>query len=125
MLNLKKSILSLVLLPVASISLFANVANAETLKTKNYKVTITRNCLEGNVTCNNVTYLGKNLKTGQSIRLKGKTIHSVGADGVTPSRFLGYEFRNNNFVYRVTADNQLLVFNGKKLILQESGALIH
>ncbi|PAX60698.1 hypothetical protein [Brunnivagina elsteri] len=125
MFNLKKTIISLVLLPVASISLFAGVANAETLKTRNYKVTITRNCPEGYVTCNNVTYVGKNLKTGQSIRLKGKTIHTIGADGVTPSRFLGYEFRNNKYLYRVTADGVLTVFNGKKLVLQEKGALTY
>jgi len=125
MLNLKKTIVSLVLLPVASISLFAGVANAETLKTRNYKVTITRNCPEGYVTCNNVTYVGKNLKTGQSIRLKGKTIHTIGADSVTPSRFLGYEFRNNKYLYRVTADGVLTVFNGKKLLLQEKGALTY
>ncbi len=125
MFNLKKSILSLVLLPVASISLFAGVANAETLKTKNYQVKITRNCSEGNVICNNVTYVGKNLKTGQSIRLKGKTIHTKGADGVTPARFLGYEFRNNKFLYRVTENGVLTVFNGNKLILKEKGTFTY
>jgi hypothetical protein len=121
MLNLKKTFISFVLLPIASVSLFAGIANAETLKTKNFSIKITVNCPEGNVTCNDVTYFGKDLKTGKSIRLTGKTIHSVGADGVTPSRFLGYEFRNNSYVYRVTADNQLLVYKGKKLILQEQG----
>jgi hypothetical protein len=121
MFNLKKSVLSFVLLPIASVALFAGIANAETLKTKNFSIKITVNCPEGNVTCNNVTYFGKDLKTGKSIRLTGKTIHSLGADGVTPSRFLGYQFRNNNYIYRVTADNQLLVYKGKKLILQEQG----
>ncbi|BAZ41109.1 hypothetical protein NIES4101_70710 [Calothrix sp. NIES-4101] len=125
MLHLKKRFLSLVLLPVASLTLLAGAANAETLKTKNFKVTITRNCPEGYVVCNNVTYVGRNLKTGQSIRLTGRTIHTVGADGVTPSRFLGYQFRNGQYIYQVTADNRLLVYNGKKLILQEQGVLIN
>uniref|UniRef100_A0A0C1N4G6 Uncharacterized protein n=1 Tax=Tolypothrix bouteillei VB521301 TaxID=1479485 RepID=A0A0C1N4G6_9CYAN len=107
------------------ITLWTQVANAETLKTKNFNVKITRNCPEGYVTCNNVRYFGKNLKTGQSISLTGKTMHSTGADGVTPGRFLGYQFRNNNYVYQVTADGVLLVYQGKKLILKEQGALTY
>jgi hypothetical protein len=123
MLNFKKTILSFVLLPIATLPLFSSLANAETLKTKNFSVKITRNCPEGNVTCNNVTYSGKNLKTGASIRLTGKTIHTTCADGVTPCRFLGYEFRNNKYLYRVTAEGKLQVFQGKKLILQEEGVI--
>ncbi len=123
MFNLKKSVLSFVLLPIATLPLFSSLANAETLKTKNFSVKITRNCAEGNVTCDNVTYSGKNLKTGASIRLTGKTIHTTCADGVTPCRFLGYEFRNNKYLYRVTEDGKLQVFQGKKLILQEEGVL--
>ncbi|MBW4605256.1 MAG: hypothetical protein KME29_38330 [Calothrix sp. FI2-JRJ7] len=124
MLNLKNNAKYFVLLPIISATLFAGLANAETLKTKNFSVKISRNCAEGNVTCNNVTYVGKDLKTGKSIRLTGKTIHTKGADGVTPSRFLGYEFRNNQYLYRVTADNKLQVFKSGKLILQEQGTLV-
>jgi hypothetical protein len=121
MLNFKKYAALLALLPVAT--LWTQAAHAETLKTKNFKVTITRNCPEGNVTCNNVTYFGKDLRTGKSISLTGKTIHTTGADGVTPGRFLGYQFRNNEYVYRVTTDGILEVYQGKKLILQEKGSL--
>ncbi|MFL9452722.1 MULTISPECIES: hypothetical protein [Nostocales] len=121
--NFKKSAVLVALLPF--ITLWTQVANAETLKTKNFNVKITRNCPEGYVTCNNVRYFGKNLKTGQSISLTGKTMHSTGADGVTPGRFLGYQFRNNNYVYQVTADGVLLVYQGKKLILKEQGALTY
>ena len=121
MLNYKKYAALLALLPV--VTLWTQTANAETLKTKNFNITITRNCPEGYVTCKNVTYYGKDLRTGKSIRLTGKTIHTTGADGVTPSRFLGYEFRNGEYLYRVTTDNTLQVYQGKKLILQEKGAL--
>ena len=121
MLNFKKSAVLLALLPV--ITLWTQTANGETLKTKNFNVKITRNCPEGYVTCNNVKYFGKNLKTGKSISLTGKTIHTTGADGVTPGRFLGYELRNNNYLYQVTADGTLLIYQGKKLIAKEQGAL--
>ncbi len=121
--NYKKYILGFVMLPIAALPVWAGAALGETLKTKNFSVTITRNCPEGNVTCNKVTYYGKNLKTGNSIRLTGKTIHKTCADGVTPCQFLGYEFRNRDYLYRVTADGKLQVYQGKKLILQERGVL--
>jgi uncharacterized lipoprotein YajG len=124
MFNLKKNAKYFVLLPVISATLFAGLANAETIKTKNFSVKITRNCAEGNVTCNKVSYVGKDLRSGKSIRLTGKTIHTRGADGRTPGNFLGYEFRNNQYLYRVTADNKLQVFKSGKLILQEQGTLV-
>ncbi|PZV16410.1 MAG: hypothetical protein DCF22_05315 [Leptolyngbya sp.] len=94
---------------------------AETLRTKSFIVKITRNCPEGNVVCNNVTYIGKNLKTGQSIRLIGKTLNSPCRDGVTPCRFLGYQFQNGDYRYFVEENGRLQVSQGKKLLLQEQG----
>jgi hypothetical protein len=122
MFNLKNSAKSLILLPIISATLLAGVANAETLKTKNFSVKITRNCPGESVFCDNITYVGKDLRTGKSIRLKGKTIYGLGADRVTPSRFLGYEFRNNQYVYRVE-NNKLQVYKGYKLILEEQGTV--
>lgn len=121
--NIKKSALALCVLSTVAIGLKVDVANAESLKTKNFSVKITRNCPEGNVTCDNVKYFGKNLNTGDSISLTGKTIHATCADGVTPCRFLGYEFPNGNYLYRVTQDGKLQVYQGKKLVLQEKGTL--
>jgi hypothetical protein len=123
MFNSKKTIALLASLPIATFSLWSGAALGETLRTKTFDILITRDCEEGNVTCNSVLYYGKNIKTGAEIRLKGKTIHAKCADGVTPCRFLGYEFRNNQFLYRVTADGKLQVYRGKKLILQEKGTL--
>jgi hypothetical protein len=119
----KKSVGLFYLLPTAFLLLCSQSALAETLKTKTFRVTITRNCPEGYVTCNNVTYYGKNLKTGSSIRLTGKTIHTTCADGVTPCRFLGYEFRNKPYLYRVTEDGRLQIYREKKLILEEKGTI--
>ena len=95
---------------------------AETLKTHNFKVTVTRNCPQGYVVCNNVTYNGTDLKTGKSIRLQGKTLHATCADRVTPCRFIGYEFRNKNYRYVVTESGWLRIYQGGKLLLQEQGA---
>jgi len=40
---------------------------AETLQTRNFVVKITRNCPEGEVVCNNVSYTGTSLRTAESI----------------------------------------------------------
>jgi hypothetical protein len=96
-------------------------AIAETLITKQFRIDIQRNCEEGNVTCDQVSYRGKDLKTGKSIQLSGKTIHTKCADGVTPCRFLGYEFRNRGYRYIVTDGGQLRIYQGQKLILSQSG----
>jgi hypothetical protein len=122
--NYKKLALSFALLPIATLSLWPQTALADTLKTKNFNVKITRNCPEGYVTCNDVTYYGRHRKTNASIYLTGKTIHNNCADGVTPCQFLGYEFRNQQYLYRVTADGKLQVYKGRKLILEERGTLV-
>ena len=96
-------------------------AIADTLTTKGFKIDIQVNCEEGNVTCNRVSYRAKDLKTGKSLRLSGKTIHSLCADGVTPCRFLGYEFRNRNYRYIVTEGGLLEVYKGEKLLVSQQG----
>lgn len=98
-----------------------SLARAGTLTTPSFVVKVTVNCAEGNVTCDDVTYVGTSRKTGKSIKLRGKTMHTLCADGVTPCRFLGYEFRNGKIDYQVTEDGQLTVTQGKKTLLSEKG----
>lgn len=94
---------------------------ADTLTTKNFRIDITRNCPQGSVTCDNVTYKGVDLKSGKSIQLTGRTLHSPGAGGVTPGRFLGYEFINGDYRYVVSDDGTLQIYQGKRLLQQETG----
>ncbi|MGH1349657.1 MAG: hypothetical protein ACRBBN_02465 [Methyloligellaceae bacterium] len=91
------------------LTIFTTSAVAETLTTDNYVIVIKRNCPEGYVTCDNVSYSGLSKKSGQTIRLKGSTIHTTCADGTTPCRFIGYEFKNNGYTYTVFADGRLQV----------------
>ena len=113
-----KSLLSSILLPIAIVAGTSSVS-AETIKTTNFKIEITRHCEEGNVSCDRVTYVGKNLITGKSIRLNGRTLNSSRS-----YRFLGYEFRNGEYKYYISNDNLLQVYRGKQLILQERGTAI-
>lgn len=99
----------------------AHALAVEKLTTDSYVVTIESRCPEGNVTCDNVTCTGVHRKTGKSISLKGSTVHSTCADRVTPCRFLGYSFRNGDVKYAVWEGGQLVVTQGDKVLLQESG----
>lgn len=94
---------------------------ARTLTTPSFVVQIKLNCAEGNVTCDDVTYVGTSKKTGKSIRLRGKTKHSLCADQVTPCRFLAYEFWNGRTSYQVFDDGRLSVRQQEKTLLEEQG----
>jgi hypothetical protein len=99
----------------------AGRAQADTLTTASFSVQIRVNCAEGNVVCDDVGYEGTNRRTGQSLVLRGKTLHSLCADGVTPCRFLGYEFRNGRFRYVVYDSGSLRVTRGNKVLVDETG----
>lgn len=119
-LNQLGTIAKIALLPIAAV-MFAQAASAGTLMTPNFQVQVSRNCGEGSVTCDNVSYTGTNIHTGATIQLKGRTLHTICADGVTPCRFLGYQFRNGEYTYIVTQDGRLIVEQGEQLLLDESG----
>jgi hypothetical protein len=53
--------------------------------------------------------------------LQGRTLNSLCADGVTPCRFIGYEFRNGPFRYVVYDSGSLRVTRGDKVLVDEPG----
>ena len=105
----------------AGLLALASGAYAETLNTPSFTIEIKVNCPEGDVTCDNVSYLGKSKKSGNSISLRGRTMHRLCADGKTPCRFLGYEFKRGDTRYLVQESGELLVTQGKKVLVQEQG----
>jgi len=109
----------LFLVPIAM--LLAIASHAETLITPSFTIRIQVNCAEGNVTCDNVTYVAKSKKSGKVLSLRGTTLHSKCADGVTPCRFQGYQFRSGEIQYVVLETGDLIVTHGKKILVQEHG----
>jgi hypothetical protein len=109
--------------PVLAIALLAAAISspAGTLTTPSYKITVEVLCPEGSVTCDDVRYIGVSRKSGKSINLTGRTVHTNGADGVTPSRFLGYEFKSGWTTYFVGENGELRVTRGSKILIQEIG----
>jgi hypothetical protein len=104
-----------------ALALCAAPAIAQKLNTPSFVIQITSNCAEGNVTCDNISYVGTSRKTGKSIRLRGKTVHSLCADGVTPCRFQGYAFRSGRTHYFVSDDGRLEVTLNNKSLVSEKG----
>lgn len=102
-------------------STHAHAQAVQTLETKGYTVKITQQCEEGNVTCDDVRYAGTSKKSGKAITLRGKTMHSTAADGVTPGAFQGYVFKSGRVTYNVFADGRLVVTEGKKTLVNQRG----
>ncbi|MDR7122048.1 hypothetical protein [Rheinheimera soli] len=112
--------MKLILLPLL---LLASVfTSAQQLDTPNYKVEIKELCPEGEVQCQNVLYKGTSKISGASIELKGSAWHSLCADGVTPCRFLGYQFNNGRIRYLVHDSGLLQVIGSSgNVVLEEQG----
>jgi len=111
---MKKAILALTLLSAA-------FGAEDRFETANFVILIDQRCPEGYVTCDDVKYVGTSKKTGKSITLIGSTVHSIGADGVTPSHFQGYKFKSGTVEYFVSIHGYLEVKKGGKVILYEEG----
>lgn len=94
---------------------------AAELRTPSYVVQITENCPEGEVGCRNVSYVGKNIRTGKSIELQGRAVMRLCADRVTPCSHEGYQFTKGRVEYRVTNDGLLLVTRGAEVLVEERG----
>ena len=109
------------LLLAIALILGAASSPAGILTTPSYKITVEVRCPEGYVTCDDVRYVGVSRTSGKSVTLTGRTVHTTGADGVTPSRFLGYEFKSGKTKYFVGEDGELRVTRGSKILAQETG----
>jgi hypothetical protein len=96
-------------------------APAGTLTTRSYEIKIEVECPEYNVTCDHVKFTGVDRKSGKTIALTGRTVHTIGKDGVTPSRFLGYEFNDGSAKYFVGDDGELRITHRSKVLLDETG----
>ncbi|GEK16227.1 hypothetical protein [Aliivibrio fischeri] len=109
-----------------SFLLFSSFLYSETLETENYRVTVDINCVEGEMLCKNVTYIGESKKSGNKLKLIGETVHTMCADGVTPCSFSGYRFINKDVEYFVTVFGDLIVSqtNGE-ILLKEFGEWVN
>ena len=97
----------------------AVVQGAVKCVTANYDVTIIEHCPAGEIFCRNVTYIGKNKRTGQSIKLKGSQTIRPCADGVTPCQMMGWEFFSGPYRYAITDDRSLWVSRDGKDLIEE------
>ena len=98
----------------------AHAGPSGTLETKSFSIAIEVKCEEGEVTCDNVKYVGTNKRTGESVDLTGKTAHHMDKEG-NPGRFLGYIFKNKGVTYFLSEEGALRVTKGDEVLLEENG----
>ncbi len=103
-----------------SLFFFAGQASAA-LTTPSFVIDVKSHCEEGMVVCDKVTYRGTSKKSGESIQLAGKELHTTCADGVSPCRFLGWRFVHGETTYTVLEEGVLIVEQGNKILLEENG----
>ncbi|EAW34457.1 hypothetical protein [Lyngbya sp. PCC 8106] len=97
------------------------LAQSRVLITPNFRIEIEKLCPEGVVICDHIRYIGTDRKTGSSLELMGRTYHTTGADGVTPSRFVGYIFENGEYKYILSPEGHLRILQGETVLLEEKG----
>lgn len=92
------------------------------LETPDRSIRIEVRCEEGVVSCDDVRYRALNKRSGRTLRLRGRTHHSLCADGVTPCRFLGYVFHHGARSYFVSEAGRLTVSKAGAVLFEEAGA---
>ena len=70
------------------------------------------------MSCDNIRLVLYNNNTKEVSEHVGSTWHTTGSDGVTPSRFLGYVFEDDNKTYRVM-NNVLQIIQDEDIVLVE------
>jgi len=107
----------------AFFTLSCNLFADSILETKNFTITITVICSEGNVTCDDVSILIKEKDKKETKHLNGHTIHTYETDGVTPSRFLGYEAKTKQGLnYQILESGELIIMDqANQMITDETG----
>lgn len=82
-------------------------------ETENYFIKVNGQCVEGVLSCSNLKYVGVNKSTGESITLKGESVHQ--SKNNVPTQFLGYSFKNNDYEYFIN-DKELYIDKGMENI---------
>jgi hypothetical protein len=109
--------LGIALLAYSTVSMSTEM-DTDTFETQTYRITIHVHCAEGNISCDNVSYIGVRKKDNATITLKGETMNTNCKTG--GCRFYGYEFKNNDFIYRIYEPEGILNISKKgKLIFSE------
>ena len=90
------------------------------LTTKTYSIAIVENC-DDDVACQDISFTATNRLIGKTVHLKGRAVVATCKDDVTACHHLGYEFRDGEFVYFVSdQEDWLEVSKNHKVVLHEA-----
>lgn len=95
---------------------------AQTWVSNRYVIELDRQCLEGDVTCDMYEITLVDRSRGERQVMYGQTLHTVCADGVSPCRFMGYQFAGKDLRYRLYETGTLEVYDrDNKIVRSERG----
>ncbi len=99
----------------------AHAARVQILTTKSYFVTVSDQCLHGDLMCKRVEYYSVEKSSGKTLRLKGTSDFRTCMDSKGPCEWYGFKFKKGTSVYYVTREQHLKIFENDQLILDEQG----
>jgi hypothetical protein len=90
-----------------------------TIHTQSYAMNVHHPCAEGCVSCDKIRLVLLDKRTSDVLTAVGATWHTIGSDGVTPSRFLGYRFTCGDRTYELLDDVFRVVDGGNAVLVEE------
>ncbi len=101
--------------------MFVPVASASYLVTDSYVLAIKKKCGEGHVTCDRALLVMKSKSSGNTLLMRGQTLHRMCADGITPCQFVGFRFQHAGVTYTVFEPGTLMITQANETLLEERG----
>jgi hypothetical protein len=98
------------------ITLISTVAHGMELNTTSFTIDIQKNCQEGEVTCDNISYTGTRKSDGSQIHLIGHTLNNKNTFDL-----YGYTFKNGDYTYSIYIQSAefILEKNGKVIVAEK------
>lgn len=101
------------------LAIVPGTSKVEVLVTNSYYVTVTSNCSENLMACQDVSMEAKNRKTGEVVFAQGRTMYTRCVDRVTACQFNGYEFYDRGYIYALLADGLYLIGQSRDTTIDE------
>lgn len=99
----------------------AQAARVQILSTKSYFVTVSDQCLHGDLMCKRVEYYSVEKSSGKTLRLIGTSDFRTCMGSKDPCEWYGSKFKRGTSVYYIDRDKHIKIFKNDQLILDEQG----
>lgn len=99
----------------------SRLAQADTLLTPSYRITIELRCDVANEPCDKVHYTATQLQTGDTVTLIGRGIYRACVPKTAPCLPVGFQFSGGLLTHTVLTSGDLMISEGNKVLVLERG----